>query len=70
MKIKLLCNGGYGGMENVNFPVVVESTLSGSELHGVTGRELISLGANPDWFSPDILYNFNIDECEAIKNEN
>lgn len=67
MKIKLLCNGGYGGMENVKFPVVVESMLSGSELHGVTGRELISLGANPDWFSTDFLYNFNTDECEVIE---
>lgn len=68
MKIKLLCNGSYGGMENVKFPVVVESVLSVSELHGVTGRELISLGANPDCFSPDILYNFIIgDECEVIE---
>lgn len=60
LKVKLLNNCGYGGMENVKFPVIFKVCLSGSKVHMVSGRKLIRAGASTDWFSPEILYNFHI----------
>lgn len=45
MKIKLLHDGGYGGMENVKFPVEVEATDWLGLGFDVPGSELIRVGA-------------------------
>lgn len=62
MKIKLLNDGGYDDMENVNFPVEVDAVeyKDGSDVDGydVLGSELIRVGANEDGFEPDIEYYF------------
>lgn len=45
MKIKLLNDGGYGDMEHVKFPVIVDAEI-GHGYFDVTAGELYRIGAN------------------------
>ncbi len=47
MRIKLLNNGGYGGMGNINFPVEVEAVKWNGGFE-VSTSELIRVGCDPD----------------------
>lgn len=72
LKVKLLNDGGYGDMENVKFPVIVEGEDFEGEGFLVSGSELIRVGASNDndvW-DPNYKYFFyNIRECEVIKDD-
>ena len=52
MKIKLLNDGDYGDMEDVNFPVIVDGEFDGV-IYRVTAAELYRVGANSGTFSID-----------------
>lgn len=68
MKVKLLCNGGHGGMENVKFPVVVEGDYFSTLGCDVLGSELIRVGGNDECFCQDHGYGFIYGkECEVIE---
>lgn len=70
MLVKLLNDGGFGDMENVKFPVVVEGV--DYEGHGCTilGRELVRAGASNENYNVwdlDYSYYFNYGTaCEAV----
>lgn len=72
LKVKLLNDGGYGDMENVKFPVIVEGEDFEGQGCDILGSELIRVGAiakcrwNPDFFK---YYFFYGDECEVIDEE-
>ena len=72
LKVRLLNDGGYGDMENVKFPVIVEWLYSGVDIE-ISGSELIKVGANNDdevW-DDDYEYYFSLlsGEWEAINEE-
>lgn len=49
MKIKLLNDGGYGDMEDVKFPVIVDAEM-GHGCFDVAASELYRIGANSGEF--------------------
>lgn len=77
MKVRLLNDGGYGDMEMVEFPVVVEVCgfePGACDLYLVKGSELIAVGASIDCddpFDPEYDYAFaskgKCIECEVIE---
>ena len=69
LKVKLLNDGGYGDMENVKFPVIVEGEDFEGQGCDVLGSELIRIGAgnDNDVWDPDYRYHFYYGkECEVI----
>lgn len=68
LKVKLLSDGDYGGMDNVNFPVIVEGFYVGVGI-GILGAELINLGA--EFIDADEEYYFSLlsGECEVVDEE-
>jgi len=66
MKIKLLNDGGYYGLDNVKFPVVVDICKNDSGKCRVSGAELINLGGKVGSFSPTTHYFFHPRDIEAI----
>lgn len=71
MKIKLLKNGGYTGLDKVIFPVEVEGTevMSDSSVFGydVSGAELIRIGGDPSCYSESNTYLFYTEsEAKAV----
>lgn len=72
LKIKLLNDGGYGDMENVKFPVIVEAEDFEGKGCDILGSELIRVGANNDndvW-DHDYPYHFHYGkDCEVIDEE-
>lgn len=72
LKIKLLNDGGYGDMENVNFPVIVEGEDFESQGCDILGSELIRVGATvtDHGWDPDWKYHFYYgDECEVVEDD-
>lgn len=72
LKVKLLNDGGYGYMENVKFPVVVEGEDFEGQGCDISGSELIRVGTNneDDVLDPDYTYHFYYGkECEVIDEE-
>lgn len=68
MRILLKKNGGYAGMEFVQFPVEVKGEDNGEGCFGVSCEELVRIGADPEFFSDDHLWNFVIgNHAEAVK---
>ncbi|MFA1583723.1 hypothetical protein [Proteus mirabilis] len=74
MKIKLLNDGGYDSMGDVNFPVIVEGEGwegLGFDVLGfdVLGSELITIGADAKYIINDEEYYFSLleGECEVIE---
>lgn len=68
MKLKLLNDGEFVGMNAVNFPVVVDACrLDDGFL--VNGAELIRVGADPDNFDAWTPYYFSLlsKECEVVE---
>lgn len=49
MKVRLLNDGGYGDMEKVNFPAIVDAKILRG-LFLVNSSELYRVGANPGTF--------------------
>ena len=68
LKIKLLNDGGYGDMENVKFPVIVEGEKWGHRGFDVLVSELNKHGAKLT--GEGFLY-FSLlqGECEVIKDD-
>lgn len=64
-EVWLLNDGGYSGLVEVDFPVLVvaESWGSGWE---VSGREIISIGGKKGVFDEGVLYYFT---CEEVRSE-
>lgn len=76
LKVRLLNDGGYGDMENVKFPVIVEGMYLENDLYGVSGSELLRVGAfkfnqeGDELWDPDYRYNFKIGtECEVVEDD-
>lgn len=75
MKAKLLNNGFFQGMENIEFPIIVNCNIHWTKkLCGVTGSDLINAGAREfdsngtTCFDKNRLYHFEIGaECEVIE---
>lgn len=69
MKVKLLNNSVYDGMENVKFPVIVEGVCYEGLGVDVLGSELISAGASNDCFDEEYTYYFSLikGKCEVIE---
>lgn len=67
-KVRLrLLNGGYSGLGDVTFPVVVPAKQSTYGTCKVDGKDLISIGGSPSWFDLVWNYNFSIgSDCEVI----
>lgn len=72
LKVRLLNDGGYGDMENVKFPVIVD----GADYHGVgcnvLGANLVKVGASNEHDVWDIDYEYLFlygTECEVIDEE-
>lgn len=53
MKVKLLNDDGYAGMENVNFPIEVEAEVYGSGYASIPESELRRLGCSDAFEDPD-----------------
>lgn len=70
MRIRLLNNGGYAGMENVVFPVEVDSVINISH-YRVSNDEMQRIGANMNYFIDpnDPWWPFipEAGECEVIE---
>lgn len=64
MKIKLLNDGGYSGMENVKFPVEVEGQDWLGLGYDVSGSELIRIGADPEKWKSHCSYCWANDEVK------
>lgn len=73
MKVRLLNDGGYGDMDHVEFPVLVDGVFHGRfDNDGyceVFGSELIKAGASPasNWDASYPYVFINVDECEVIE---
>lgn len=69
LKVKLLNDGGYGDMENVKFPVIVEGTMWSDRGIDVKVSELNKHGA--EFIDGDEEYYFSLlqGECEVIKDD-
>ncbi len=69
MKVKLLNDGGYGGMRNTKFPAIVNGFYYdvSDRVVGIDCSELIRVGADEDTFGIDGDLSFLIgEECEVI----
>lgn len=68
MKVRLLNAGGFGGLEQVLFPVEVEAEphYLGKGAVKVWGYELYRVGASGG-FRPNHEYTFHAKEIEVIK---
>lgn len=69
MKIKLLNDGGYKALKDVKFPVVVDGFEYDDSEHcvGITGRELLRIGADKDVMYDSVDLAFLIgEECEIV----
>lgn len=73
LKVKLLKDGGYGDMENVKFPVIVEGEDFEGQGCDILGIELIRVGAtydNREVWDPNFKYHFYYgNECEVIEDD-
>ncbi|HAT3835999.1 hypothetical protein [Morganella morganii] len=71
MKVKLLNDGGYAGLENIIFPVVVEVNNHYDSGFDVAGSELILIGGDGEHLNINFDYYFSISigECEAINEQ-
>lgn len=68
MRVLLKNNGGYAGMEFVQFPVEVEATRKYAGCHSVTMDELVRIGADPCFFDDTETWQFVIGvHSEEIK---
>ena len=67
MKVRLLNSGGYAGMDNVKFPVVVDADGCSGNMCEVSGGELINAGACAYAWDESRLYTFCEDEFEVIE---
>lgn len=63
MKVKLLNDGGYGDMADVNFPVEVEAApgMSSKGYVLITKEELYRVGAKPGEFDALSRYAFLVE---------
>lgn len=68
MKIRLLSNGGYAGMDEVKFPVEVEAEVAERGLALVPETEMHRLG-RADYFEDpdDPVWPFHQDSWEAAE---
>lgn len=69
MLVKLLNDGGYGDMENVKFPVVVDGVDYKGQGCDVLGSELIRVGvtvAEHGWDQDYCYYFYYGTECEVV----
>lgn len=71
MKVILLNDGGYIGLENVEFPVEVEASRDPSGyLARVSKIELVKVGADGVCFDVKCLHSFVLDDnCELVEEE-
>ena len=75
MKIILLNDGGFGGMENVEFPVVVDvrtEAKSNDEVIGFTvlTSQLYDVGATPRHDDPyELYFSLLMGECELVEEQ-
>jgi hypothetical protein len=73
MKVRLLNDGGFFGLQQVKFPVEVEATSvitdAGNEAYGVPYSELIRIGANAKSFDDTGLWYWlpNCSEAEPVE---
>jgi hypothetical protein len=69
MKIRLLNDGCYGDMENVNFPVEVEAKPCGKHGFTVCGADLIHVGAERHRWEHEFAYYFSVPQgdCEVVE---
>lgn len=70
MKVRLLNDGGFSGLERVNFPVIVEASESQDGLFVVHFDEIMNLdGAEYHEDDTDFgtKYSFFADEVEVIE---
>lgn len=66
LKVKLLNDGGYGDMENVKFPVIVEGEDFVGQGCNILGSELVRVGADGCWNLAHKYHFFYGSECEVI----
>ena len=68
IKVNLLNNGTYEGLESVVFPVIVDGTLYNNNIVDVSYKELTRIGGRDEEFSEDdsdmTLCFFLVSECE------
>lgn len=65
MKVTLLNDGGYTGLEKVQFPVEVEGELLKRGSFSIKGEELIAIGGEYEAFDPSFGYWFSEDWCRV-----
>lgn len=72
LKVRLLNDGGYVAMEDVEFPVIVYGEDCGGKGCDILGSELIWVGANTDDYVlyQNCKYFFEYGtECEVVDEE-
>lgn len=69
MRAKLLNDGGYCGMEGVDFPVEVEGVKGGNDCVDVSGSELCGVGAGCDFLATFGYAFFIGTECEIVEED-
>ncbi len=71
MKVKLLNDGGYAGLENISFPVIAEVNNHYVSGFDVAGSELIRIGGDGEHLNINFDYYFSVScgECEVINEQ-
>jgi|SRR5690625_1609910 len=67
-EVWLLNDGGFSGLEEVVFPILVVAESSGLGWD-VSGSEIISIGGEKDYFGEEVLYFFTCDEVSPKSKE-
>lgn len=70
MKIRLLNDGGYGDMDDVEFPAEVSARMCEvSGLHEVSGAEIIRVGGDASKWGNDHYYAWDcyVGEAEIVE---
>lgn len=67
MKVRLLNDGCYAGMESVKFPVVVDAVSCSENMCEVLGGELINSGACSYAWNESHSYAFCEDQFEVTE---
>ena len=67
VKVKLLCNGGFSGMQGVKFPVIVDAVINKRGAAKVSVSELIRIGVSDTVFRINGFLHFSVNQYSIIK---
>ncbi|QZA71181.1 hypothetical protein AH01_63 [Pantoea phage AH01] len=67
MKIRLLNNDGFGGLENVKFPVEVDGQPWQNCGYDVVSSDLLPFGADPELWGDEALAFWHNHEVEVVE---